>query len=65
MYFQKYWSYILSGMKNRFCQCAGLEQDEAQKQRVPRAAPNSGVYVRAGGNGLYQHGVNPHAAHNG
>lgn len=21
--------------ENRFCQCAGLEQDEAQKQRVP------------------------------
>lgn len=46
-----------------FAETAGLEQREAQKDRVSHAGPDRPGEVPISGDTLYQHRINPHADH--
>ena len=46
-----------------FAEAAGLEQREAQKDRVSHAGPDRPGEVPIRGDTLYQHRINPHADH--
>ena len=50
--------------KDGFRQAPGLEQHEAQKNRVPHASPDGVHHIAVRGDTLHQHGVNRHAHHN-
>ena len=53
----------LPGIENRFRHTAGLEQGEAQQDRIPDACPQSCAYVTAEADPLHQDGIDADAHH--
>ena len=56
-------SFLLMGIEDRFGEAAGLEEREAQEDRISRDLKDAGMDVVGEDDALHQHGIDRHADH--